>query len=92
MSEPSELSIKGTAFLLARRDVLALVDAGRLSRVALERRLEPQDLALLDETPLPTSWYPLADLRPPAARADGHRGRRRRRATWCSAPARAWRR
>ena len=59
MSEPSELSIKGTAFLLARRDVLALVDAGRLSRVALERRLEPQDLALLDETPLPTSWYPL---------------------------------
>lgn len=59
MSEPTELSIKGTAFLMARRDVLALVESGRLSRVALERRLEPKDLAYLNETPLPTSWYPL---------------------------------
>jgi hypothetical protein len=59
MSEPTELSIKGTAFLLARRDVLALVESGRLSRVALERRLQPQDLAYLDAPPLATSWYPL---------------------------------
>ena len=59
MSEPSALSIKGTAFLLTRRDVIALVESGRLSRVALERRLERQDLPLLDETPLPTSWYPV---------------------------------
>ena len=60
MAEPSELNIKGTAFLTARRDVLALVESGRFSRVALERRLKPQDLALLEETPLATSWYPLA--------------------------------
>jgi hypothetical protein len=59
MTEPSELSIKGSAFLLARRDVLLLLESGRLSRVALERRLEAPDLALLDETPLPTSWYPV---------------------------------
>jgi hypothetical protein len=59
MSEPSALSIKGTAFLLARRDVLALVESGRLSRVALERRLEAADLPHLDANPLPTSWYPV---------------------------------
>jgi hypothetical protein len=60
MSEPSVLSIKGTAFLLARRDVIALAESGRLSRVALERRLEAEDLRFLDEAPLPTSWYPVA--------------------------------
>jgi hypothetical protein len=55
----TELCIKGTAFLLARRDVQLLVETGRLSQVALERRLEPRDLELLAETPLPTSWYPV---------------------------------
>jgi hypothetical protein len=45
---------------MARRDVLALVESGRFSRVALERRLQHRDLALLEETPLPTNWYPLA--------------------------------
>jgi hypothetical protein len=55
----NELCIKGTAFLLARRDVHALVETGRLSQVALERRLRPRDLELLAETPLPTSWYPV---------------------------------
>jgi hypothetical protein len=59
MSEPSALSIKGTAFLLARRDVLALVESGRLSRIALERRLQAGDLEYLDANPLPTSWYPV---------------------------------
>jgi hypothetical protein len=59
MSEASALSIKGTAFLLARRDALALVETGRLSRVALERRLEAEDVQYLDATPLPTSWYPV---------------------------------
>ncbi len=60
MTEPSELCIKGTAFLIARRDLLALIEVGRFSRAALERRLEPADLAVLDEHPLPTSWYPVA--------------------------------
>jgi hypothetical protein len=59
MSEPSAISIKGTAFLLARRDVLALVETGRLSRVALERRLQAEDLSFLDANPMPTSWYPV---------------------------------
>jgi len=60
MSQTAELNIKGTAFLTARRDVLALVESGRFSRVALERRLQQRDLAFLEETPLPTNWYPLA--------------------------------
>lgn len=60
MSQSAELNIKGTAFITARRDLLALVEAGRLSRVALERRLRPEDLALLEHAPLPTSWYPVA--------------------------------
>jgi hypothetical protein len=60
MSQTAELNIKGTAFLTARRDLLALVESGRFSRVALERRLQPRDLELLAETPLPTNWYPLA--------------------------------
>jgi hypothetical protein len=59
MPAAPELSIKGTAFMLARRDVLALVEAGRLSRPELERKLEARDLPLLDETPLPASWYPV---------------------------------
>ena len=56
----AELCIKGTAFLLARRDLLALVEAGRVTRASLERRLDPADLAHLDAAPLPTSWYPVA--------------------------------
>lgn len=55
----SDLRIKGTAFLLARRDLLALIEAGRLTRAALERRLEPADLPHLDATPLATSWHPV---------------------------------
>jgi hypothetical protein len=60
MAGPPELSIKGTAFMLARRDVLALVEAGRISRPELERRLDARDLPFVDETPLPASWYPIA--------------------------------
>jgi hypothetical protein len=56
----AELCIKGTAFLLARRDLLAHVEAGSLTRQALERRLEPGDLPHLDTAPLATSWYPVA--------------------------------
>jgi hypothetical protein len=60
MAEPAPLCIKGTAFLIARRDLFALIEVGRFSRAALERRFEPRELALLDEHPLPTSWYPVA--------------------------------
>lgn len=60
MSHSAELNIKGTAFIPARRDLLALVETGRFSRVALERRMPPEDLALLEQNPLPTSWYPVA--------------------------------
>lgn len=59
MPEIAELNIKGTAFLTARRDLLALIESGRFSRVALERRLQPRDLELLATEPLPTSWYPV---------------------------------
>jgi hypothetical protein len=55
----AELCIKGTAFALARRDLVALVEAGRISEAALERRLAPRDRALLHGNPLPTSWYPV---------------------------------
>lgn len=54
-----ELCVKGTAFLLARRDILALIEAGRLTRAALERRLQPADLPHFDTAPLATSWYPV---------------------------------
>jgi hypothetical protein len=56
----ADLCVKGTAFLLARRDVLALVESGRLARAALERRLDGADLRQLEATPLATSWYPVA--------------------------------
>lgn len=54
------LCIQGSAFLIAQRDLLGLVEAGRLTRAALERRLDPADLAQLDATPRPTSWYPIS--------------------------------
>jgi len=54
-----ELRIKGTAFFLARRDLLSLIESGRLTRASLERRLEPADLPHLDAAPLATSWYPV---------------------------------
>ena len=56
----ADLCIEGSAFLLARRDVLALVESGRLTRAALEHRLDPADLAQLDATPLAACWYPVA--------------------------------
>ena len=57
---PNELKIRGPSFQIARRDVLVLVESGRLTRAALEARLDPDDLELLDETPRPNAWYPLA--------------------------------
>jgi hypothetical protein len=57
---PNELKIRGPSFQIARRDVLVLVESGRLTRAALEARLDPDDLELLEETPRPNAWYPLA--------------------------------
>ncbi len=53
-------SIKGTAFLSAHTDVLALVERGALSHNALELALEAPDLRLLEEKILPSAWYPMA--------------------------------
>lgn len=53
-------SIKGTAFQSVHDDVHRLLAEGRLSRSALEVRLEAADLAILDEKVIPSSWYPIA--------------------------------
>jgi hypothetical protein len=55
----SELKIRGPSFQIARRDVLSLVESGRLTRAGLEARLDPDDLELLEETPRANAWYPL---------------------------------
>jgi hypothetical protein len=57
---PTDLKIRGPSFQIARRDVLGLVESGRLTRSGLEARLDPDDLELLHETPRTNAWYPLA--------------------------------
>ncbi len=52
-------SIKGTGMATAVADVLALVESGKLSREALEARLEARDLAILQGKVLPGDWYPI---------------------------------
>jgi hypothetical protein len=52
--------IKGTAIESVIADVKRLVEAGRIARVALEVRLEPGSLALLDEKIMPALWYSIA--------------------------------
>lgn len=52
-------SIKGTAFESAHADLKRLIAEGRVSREALEARLEAEDLELLDTKLLPGSWYPI---------------------------------
>ena len=56
MTQPS---IKGTAFVSAVTDLQALIESGKLSRAQLERRLQPQDLAIVDAKILPGEWYPI---------------------------------
>jgi len=53
-------SIKGTAFLSAHDDVNALLERGAVSRDEIEVTLEAEDLRLLDEKILPSTWYPIA--------------------------------
>jgi hypothetical protein len=56
-------SIKGTAFQSVAEDVNRLLASGKLSRDALEARLEAEDLRLLDEKVAPGLWYPLSTYR-----------------------------
>jgi len=56
-------SIKGTAFQSVVEDVQHLLQTGRVSRDALEARLEADDLRLLAEKVAPGLWYPLSTYR-----------------------------
>lgn len=51
--------IKGSLFETVANDVRALVERGALSREALEARLEPDDLPLLEEKIGAGFWYPM---------------------------------
>jgi len=53
-------SIKGSAFAAVVEDLRRLVESGRVSRDALEARLEAEDLRILDAKVSPGLWYPLA--------------------------------
>lgn len=59
---PEVPSIKGVGFLGAWERVTALLEEGRISRDELEARLEKEDLAILDERPEPSLWYPIASV------------------------------
>jgi hypothetical protein len=50
-------SIKGSIFGRAVEDLHKLVEAGEISRTELERRLEPADLPVLEESIWAGSWY-----------------------------------
>jgi hypothetical protein len=56
-------AIKGSAFQSVVEDVQRLLQEGRLSREALEVRLDPSDLPFLDEKVLPAFWYPIGTYR-----------------------------
>lgn len=56
MAEPA---IKGSAFEAAADDLLKLVEKGALRREALEVALEPADIELLENKPLPSAWVPI---------------------------------
>jgi hypothetical protein len=56
-------SIKGAAFQAVVTDVQALLEKGRLARDTLEARLEAEDLRILEEKVVPSSWYPIETYR-----------------------------
>lgn len=74
---PAEPSIKGIVVQLAVDAINGLLAEGRLSRDALEARLEAADLGILDQKVLPGLWYPLTsfdrllDVATADARTDG---------------------
>lgn len=51
--------VKGTAIASVVEDVNRLVQEGRLTRDALEARLEAADLEVLDQKIVPALWYPI---------------------------------
>jgi len=55
-------SVKGTLLLGVVVQVRRLVRAGRVGADELEVKLEPGDLALLEQKILPSSWYPVSAL------------------------------
>jgi len=56
----SEFRIRETALRMARDEVLALVEDGRLSWEDLDARLEPGEISVIREMPPSMSWYPIA--------------------------------
>jgi hypothetical protein len=52
-------AVKGTAVASVVEDVNRLVAEGRISREELEARLDAEDLELLEQKLLPSSWYSL---------------------------------
>jgi len=56
---PDIPSIKGGVFSLAVEDLSKLLSDDKISQEELERRLEPQDIAYLDEMVSATKWYPI---------------------------------
>jgi hypothetical protein len=53
-------SIRGIALQKTLEDTARLLADGRISRERLEASVKPEDLRLLDETLVPTLWYPIA--------------------------------
>lgn len=56
-------AIKGAAFQAVVTDVQALLEAGRVTREVLEARLEAEDVRVLEEKVIPSSWYPIETYR-----------------------------
>ena len=52
-------SIKGAVLVAVTDDLCRLIEAGRLSRDALEVKLEPRDLGILDSKVQLALWYPI---------------------------------
>jgi len=50
-------SIKGTAFANVVSELHELVAAGKVTREVLARRLDPSDLAIIDQPIQPSGWY-----------------------------------
>jgi len=56
----AEASIKGSAFVGVVEDLNELLAGGAVPRAALEERLEPVDVAFLDDEISPGFWYPMS--------------------------------
>lgn len=59
MAQAAAASIKGTVIVAVTDDLLRLVESGRISRDALEARLEARDVEILDAKIQPALWYPI---------------------------------